>query len=364
MPVYKDKRNGTWFCKFSYVDVMDGSKQKWKRGFATKKEAQAYERNFLEKQSGSPDILFQNLNDLYLEDMEMRLRYSTMLIKRNICETKILAYFGKKKVSEIHPIDIRKWQSLLMSEENGYSMTYLKNINNQLCSIFNFAQKYFNLKTNPCVQAGSIGSSRAAQMQCWTLEEYLCFREGIADKSRSLICFDVLYWTGMREGELLALSKEDIDLKKKEISINKSYQRLKGQDIITPPKTRKSRRRVPIPDFLCEQLEAYQNGPDFDEKNERFFPFSKSFLNYEMKRGCKKTGVKKIRVHDLRHSHVSLLIDQGFDALIIAERVGHENVSTTLNTYAHLFPNKQSDLVSSLENLGMNLGKDEKSGSK
>ena len=71
-----------------------------------------------------------------------------------------------------------------------------------------------------------------------------------------------------------------------------------------------------------------------------------------MKRGCRKAGVKKIRVHDLRHSHVSLLIDQGFDALIIAERVGHENVSTTLNTYAHLFPTKQSELVASLEGLG------------
>lgn len=67
---------------------------------------------------------------------------------------------------------------------------------------------------------------------------------------------------------------------------------------------------------------------------------------------------------DLRHSHVSLLIDRGFDALIIAERVGHENVSTTLNTYAHLFPSKQTELVSSLEDLGAKMKEDEKNRSK
>lgn len=161
----------------------------------------------------------------------------------------------------------------------------------------------------------------------------------------------------LTKAELLALAEEDIDLEKKEISITKSYQRLEKQDVITPPKTKKSRRKVPIPDFLCEELREYRSGPAFDETKERFFPFTKSYLNYEMKRGCRKTGVKKIRVHDLRHSHVSLLIDQGVDALIIAERVGHESVSTTLNTYAHLFPTKQSELVSSLEGLGAKMKK-------
>lgn len=352
MPAYKDKNNGTWYCKFYYRDWSGCSQQKWKRGFATKKDAQAYERNFLERKASNPDILFENLYFAYLDEMSVRLKHSTMLIKKNICETKILPYFANKKVDEIRAIDIRRWQDLLMSEKNSYSMTYLKNINNQLSAIINFARKYYNLESNPCEQAGSIGSGRAEGMKCWTLEEFLSFREGISNKKNSLVCFDVLYWTGMREGELLALTEKDIDFQKKEIYINKTYQRLEKQDIISSPKTRKSRRRVSIPDFLCKELKAYREDPQFDETKERFFPFSKSFLNYEMKRGCKKAGVKKIRVHDIRHSHVSLLIDQGFDALVIAERVGHENVSTTLNTYAHLFPSKQTALVSSLENLG------------
>ena len=353
MPAYKDKNNGTWYCKFYYKDWSGVLKQKWKRGFGTKKEAQEFERNFLQRKSFSQDILFENLYYVYIEEMSVRLKYSSILTKKNICETKILPYFAKKPVNEIQAADIRKWQNSLLESEHGYSKTYLKTINNQLSAIINFAHKYYNLESNPCEQAGSIGASRAERMQFWTLEEFLAFREGIMDKRNSLICFDVLYWTGIREGELLALSEQDINFEKKELFISKSYQRLEKKDIITSPKTRKSRRRIPIPDFLCKELQEYRSGPDYDAGSERFFPFSKAFLNYEIRRGCKKTGVKKIRVHDIRHSHVSLLIDQGFDALVIAERVGHENVSTTLNTYAHLFPNKQMALISSLENLGM-----------
>ena len=85
------------------------------------------------------------------------------------------------------------------------------------------------------------------------------------------------------------------------------------------------------------------------EPDERIFPITKSFLHHEMERGCKKSGVKKIRIHDLRHSHVSLLIDMGFSAVAIAERVGHESIDITYR-YAHLFPSKQLDMVNKLEN--------------
>lgn len=87
------------------------------------------------------------------------------------------------------------------------------------------------------------------------------------------------------------------------------------------------------------------------DADERLFPVTKSYLSHEMIRGCKKTGVNKIRIHDIRHSHASLLINQGCDALMLADRLGHEKVSTTLNTYSHLFPHKQQELVHSLESL-------------
>ncbi len=351
MPVYKDKKTGKWYCKFYYKDWVGKQRQKWKRGFPTKREAKEYERNFLQQQAASPDILFKNLYAVYLEEMSARLKHSTMQIKKNICETKILPYFGNKKVNEITAAEIRHWQNELIKSEKQYADTYLKTINNQLSAIIHYAAKYYNLTRNPCEQAGSIGKCQADNMQFWTLEEFLKFREGIRDKKASYLCFEILYWTGIRGGELLALTPADINFDRREICVNKTYQRIQGADIVTKPKTRKSRRSVLMPEFLCEELTEYLKDFPGDKTGGRIFPFTRYFLSDELKRGCEKTGVKKIRVHDLRHSHVSLLINQGFDALVIAERVGHENVSTTLNTYAHLFPNRQTALVSSLEEL-------------
>lgn len=352
MPAFKDKKSGKWFAKFYYRDWQGNNRQKWKRGFATKKEALAYEREFLEKQSSNPDMTFQSLWELYLEDMTARLKFSTIQTKKHICETKILPFFGNKAVNEIKASDIRRWQNTLINSGKNYSETYLKTINNQLVAIINYARRYYDLNTNPCGQAGSIGKSKAEEMQYWTLEEYLAFREGIKDKIFSYLCFEVLYWTGLREGELLALTVADIDLEGKMIDVNKTYSRLHGEDIITTSKTRKSKRKVPIPDFLCRELKEYIHAKYCLQPTDRLFPYTKSFLSHEMIRGCKKTGVKKIRIHDIRHSHASLLINQGCDALILADRLGHEKVSTTLNTYSHLFPHKQQSLVESLESLG------------
>lgn len=220
--------------------------------------------------------------------------------------------------------------------------------------IMNYAKRFYDLNTDPCGKAGSIGKSNAEEMDFWTLEEYLAFREGIRDKLVSYLCFEVLYWTGMREGELLALTYEDINFKDKTIRINKTYARSKGKDIISTPKTKKSKRTVPIPDFLSQELADYMNSQFMPQMKDRIFPYTKSYLSHEMERGCKATDVKKIRIHDVRHSHASLLINQGCDALILADRLGHEKVSTTLNTYSHLFPHKQQELVNSLESLGVN----------
>ena len=150
---------------------------------------------------------------------------------------------------------------------------------------------------------------------------------------------------------MLALSPADIDLDNKIISINRTYQRIGGKDVFTSPKTRKSKRKIPIPDFLCQELSDYLQSRYMLDADERLFPVTKSYLSHEMIRGCKNTGVKKIRIHDIRHSHASLLINQGCDALMLADRLGHEKVSTTLNTYSHLFPHKQQELVHSLESL-------------
>lgn len=351
MTAYKDEKTGKWFAKFYYTNWQGIKKQKWKRGFATKKEALGFERDFLEKQSANPDMTFQNLYEIYMEDTAARLKQSTLLTKKAVLQTHILPFFGSKPINEIKASDVRRWQAKLMSSPNNYSQTYLKKINTELNSIINYAKRFYDLNTNPCGKAGTIGKAKAEEMHYWTYDEYIAFREGVKDKSLSYICFEVLYWTGMREGELLALSPADIDLDNKTISINRTYQRIEGKDVFTSPKTRKSKRKIPIPDFLCQELSDYIQSRYMLDADERLFPVTKSYLSHEMIRGCKNTGVKKIRIHDIRHSHASLLINQGCDALMLADRLGHEKVSTTLNTYSHLFPHKQQELVHSLESL-------------
>ncbi|MEE0022439.1 site-specific integrase, partial [Ruminococcus sp.] len=135
-------------------------------------------------------------------------------------------------------------------------------------------------------------------------ELYIAFREGVKDKPLSYICFEILYWTGMRKGELLALSPADIDLDNKTIPINRTYQRIEEKDVFTSPKTRKSKRKIPIPDFLCQKLSDYIQSRYMLDADERLFPITKSYLSHEMIRGCKNTGVKKIRIHDIRHPYV------------------------------------------------------------
>lgn len=168
------------------------------------------------------------------------------------------------------------------------------------------------------------------------------------DKPQSYYAFEVLYWCGIREGELLALTPADFDLDKGLLSITKSYQRLKGRDVITDPKTPKSVRVIQMPQFLTDEIRDYLKSLYKVQPDQRIFEVTKSYLHHEMDRGAKEAGVKRIRIHDLRHSHVSLLIEMGFSALAIADRVGHESVDITYK-YAHLFPSKQQEMAQKLD---------------
>ena len=147
---------------------------------------------------------------------------------------------------------------------------------------------------------------------------------------------------------MLALTAADFNFEKETVRINKFYQRLHGEDVITTPKTKKSNRTIKMPKFLCEEMQDYiRMLYDIDE-NERIFQITKSYLHHEMDRGAKAAGVKRIRIHDLRHSHISLLIEMGFSALAIADRVGHESIDITYR-YAHLFPTRQAEMADKLD---------------
>ena len=160
--------------------------------------------------------------------------------------------------------------------------------------------------------------------------------------------FEMLYWCGIREGELLALTPADFDFKRQTVRINKSYQRIDGKDVITEPKTQKSIRTIRLPKFLCDEMTDYLAMLYGVESDDRMFPLSKSALYRAMREGSKTAGVPKIRIHDLRHSHVSLLINMGFSAVEIADRLGHESIEITYH-YAHMFPSRQDEMADKLD---------------
>jgi integrase len=354
MPAYYDEKTRSWYCKFYYTDYTGTKKQKKKRGFKLQREAKEWERSFLEKQQADITMSFEAFAEIYLEDMSHRIREHTLAIKRSVISSKLIPYFGKLPMNEITPATVRKWQNEMIAYRdaggNAYSAIYLRTIHGHLSAVFNYAVKYYGLRENPCQKAGTMGTMKPKGINFWTKAEFDLFIQAV-DKPQARAGFLTLYYTGMRIGELLALTLQDIDFEGHTITITKSYQRLKGKDIITPPKTPKSNRTVTVPEFLCEELRTYTGMLYKLQANDRLFPCSKIFFERELKRGAAASGVKQIRVHDIRHSHASLLVELGCSPLLIAERLGHENVQTTLNVYSHLYPNKQDEIAEKLNNL-------------
>ena len=351
MAAFKNKANGTWYVQFRYTDWKGERQQKLKRGFATKKEAQTWEREFLMQKQADVNMTFESFAQLYEKDMKPKLKLNTWLTKESIIQKKILPYFGKRKLSEITAKDVMDWQNAIreLTDAKGkpYSPTYLKTVHNQLSALFNHAVRYYGLQVNPAAKAGNMGVEERREMLFWTKDEYLKFADAMMDKPLSYYAFEMLYWCGIREGELLALTPADFNFECKTVSITKSYQRIYGRDIITDPKTPKSVRDIVMPDFLVDEMRDYMKQLYGIGDNDRIFEVSKSYLHHEMDRGAAAAGVKRIRIHDLRHSHISLLIDMGYSAVAIADRVGHESINITYN-YAHLFPSTQTDMASRL----------------
>lgn len=350
MPAYFNETNKSWYAKFDYTDWQGTHKQKLKRGFTRKKDAVAFEREFIKKQKADLSMNFETFVKLYLDELRSRIRETTFSNKQYLINSKIIPFFKNKSINEIKTSDIRKWQNTLL--KSNYSETYIKTVNNQLTAIFNYAVKYYDLSINPCKKAGSIGKKHSDKQDFWTVDD---FNKVISIINDDDVCFktlfSTLYWTGMRIGEALALTKSDIDIEKRTININKSFSRINKEDLITPPKTPKSNRKISIHKELADLLNEYINKLPYLADDERLFNLSKVTARQSLYKYAKKAGVKQIRIHDLRHSHASLLVELGFSTLLIAQRLGHEKIETTLQIYSHLFPNKEEELINTIENL-------------
>lgn len=350
MPAYKETRTlkdgktvTSWLARF-YCN----GKQRKKRGFKTKKEAVEYELNYINEHEGSPEMLFKDYTKLFINDKSKTWSYTSVKTNTSKINNWIVPYFGDIPLNEVTQKKVREWFDYL--ETKNLSESYKNKLRNILSSMFNHAVRYYELKENPCNKAGTIGSKKTKEIEFWTLEEYKEFISHV-DKLPYKVAYDTLYYTGLRIGELKALTLNDIDKSVPKIMVTKSYQKIKGGEIITAPKTESSIRDVTIPVKLLEEiLELTEHYPYF-ENDEMIFKLSEQAYRKKIKDVCEEFGLKPIRVHDLRHSHASYLINIGKDPALVSRRLGHSSITETLNTYTHLFTQRENELIKELDSV-------------
>ncbi len=353
MPVYRyETKSGVkkWYAAFWYTDWTGNKRKKKKEGFDKKSDAQAYEREFLLKNNRSCEMSFASLVELYQNDAEHRVREGTRGTQDSIIKKWLLPFFGELQVNEIDAVTIRTWQNKVMSAINPrtgekYADTYIRSINSRLSAIFNYAVMFYGLKSNPCIPAGFMGKKKAGKMKFWTLDEFNLAMAHVSNWGFR-IAFMIMYWLGFREGECLALQPADI-LPSKVARVEKTHHRRKGEDTNGPPKTENSYRDTSMPDFLYDEVLRYIDALYDIGDHDRIFYFQKGTLGRALTEAANAAGVKRIRVHDLRHSHAALLVELGYSIVAVAERLG-DTVDVAMSTYAHLYPDKMEQVAADL----------------
>jgi len=313
MPAYKDKKRGTWGIRFKQKNWKGEVHEVCKYGFATKHEALKWEDETRRTKEGSLDMTLGSfVEDIYLNDLSRRVKQSTLAMKRNIINAHIIPFFGERKIDEITSKDVICWQNEIMDMKirdgrSRFKDSYLRTIHTQLSCILAYAVRYYDLPKNPAHVVGSMGrNASTTEMKFWTLAQYRKFADAMMDEPMYYYCFEILYWCGLREGEMLALTLEDFNFEAKTVSVTKTYSVLNGKPVVTSPKTRQSIRVVTMPSFLNDEIQdyirlVYKPGP-----TDRIFLASKSMLGRAMERGSSKAGIEPIRIHDLRHPYVKL----------------------------------------------------------
>ncbi|PYE91562.1 tyrosine-type recombinase/integrase [Bacillus sp. 196mf] len=349
MVVYKDKERGTYFFVVR-VRQFDGTqKQVKRRGFKTKKEAREAEAKILVDKETNSSLTFAQVADSYFDWYCQRRKQSSISTIKTILENHLLERFEKSKINNITAQHIMIYQNEII---NQYSAVYLKKIHTVLSSIFNFAIKFYGLASNPARIAGNFEKESNKRMNFWEFDEFKQFIEVVDDPIYKAF-FSTLYYSGARKGELLALTWADINFKENSIDINKTeYNRQ-----ITPPKTKSSNRVILLPTYAIDLLKELKNHAtvkiplkkDYVVFGELYKSITTATLHKDYEKYISISGVKRILIHEFRHSHASYLINKGVSPLVVAQRLGHSNVSTTLNTYSHLYPSKQAEVIAFME---------------
>lgn len=346
MSVRYDENAKTWTVEFYYKDIQGNRKHSKRRGFKLKKDAQKAEQELIAQYSNQNDMLFSAMYEIYMSDFKARNKKPTTLRTKTVhFEQAILPYFSNLKLSEITPAHVRDWQNQMIAK---YAPTTQKQLHGQLSALFNFAVKFYDLPKNPAQIAGSIGQIKADSADFWTVDEFNAAMRYARYPDK--VAFYLFFYAGLRRGELLALNIEDYDPIAKTINITKSYERVGGIDYITDPKNPQSNRKITIPSSVANMLDEYIKTLYDPAPNSTLWPtITGHRLRYQLERAAQLAGVKKIRLHDLRHSHASLLIQLDVNLLAISKRLGHKDIQTTLNIYGHLYKEHAEQIANILQ---------------
>lgn len=351
MSAYKDEKHGTWYVKFSYVDWKGNTRWTTKRGFKGKRAAEKYEREFKEKSRGTPDMTMSTFMDLYLSDIKLHVRESTYVSRRSRMNRYVLSELGNVKLSDLTPVMMRQWQNELAKKpieryERPLSASTIQTVRREFSAALNYAVRFYGLSDNPLRRAGKCEYTKPAaidERHIWGVTEFYKAME--QEKREDLRClFYLLFWGGFRIGEVLALCVDDFDFDAGTVHITKSLSYLSHK--ISPTKTPSSVRVVTIPAPVLKMVQAYISR--LDPVPSPLFTFAYGTAMFHLRQDAAAAGVPVIRIHDLRHSHASYLINRGVPITAVSHRLGHKNPSITLGIYSHFYKSSDQDIAEML----------------
>jgi len=366
------KKNGLqkYRVRVSYTDIYGQYRQKEKTayGFDEAKKIELQLSHDIKNQT-SGDITVENLSSEYLAGHKAEVKETSYEKIVYAHEKYIIPTLGKYRLSKLTMPVLQQWKNNLQSPDSPLkSLRSKKNVYGELRAMLNYAVRMNYIATNPLTRLGNFKEAVQIkqEMQFYTPEEFSKFiavAESDAEKSEGVydwnyyVFFFIAFFTGMRKGEIYSLTWNDIE--NDIIHVTKSIsQKLKGEDRITAPKNRASIRDLQIPkplqDVLYAHHERCKKAPDFSDDLYicgGLRPVRDTSVQNKCNKYADMAGVKRIRIHDFRHSHASLLVHAGINIQEVARRLGHSKVSTTLNTYSHLYPSEQERAVSVLNEI-------------
>lgn len=362
MSVHKDEKTGTWYFKKRVINLDGSKKNTTRRGFRTKQEARKAEMELNPYEFKT--LTFNQLCDSYLKYKSTKLKESTIYGHRGIIDKYMRDYFKNVDVKNIQNQYVLSWIELLRTQDIGVGR--INKVIGVLDSVLKHGEAFYGINANPCRKIEKLRdlSVKKIEMTIWTPEQFKKFISK-CENFTYFTFFNLLYYTGLRKGEARALTWGDIkNDKEHKLIVNKTmgrrcYDTKSNEYKATNPKTESGNRIVVLSDKIYDILMKYKDYMiamyQVVNDNHLIFGYDKPLSETSIARYadkiCELANLEKIKIHDFRHSHASLLINMGLNPLFIAERLGHENVSTTLDTYSHLFPTNQTEIAQKIDKL-------------